>query len=494
MPNTYSRTFRKSSPPGTLNGRKIPPLQHILKQQYRPEVGAIANIITRLTNNIIQELGWEDRKYKPEDYDNIIKIDPLLNACTELKSRVWSRSFWDYTYKVAEIQEWMRATLADMKGTPGKVARKASRFDYYGFWAGEPVWNTDRSFWRVTSINTLANKHCKFEGTRNGLTGLRYRGGDREVVLPIDDRNPIRNKVILLSNDLLTEDPYGVALARRAVPLVLAKNILMQEWVLAGRNQASGLLVGKADSTQNVPLLGADGKPMKSSDGGVILQSAVQTLRHEMEQWDSKSFICTDLANQIQWMTMSVDTNFFQTALQWINRQILLSQNVPSLTFEEGMSSSLGTAGVSDAQNNILNIFAASGLEEFRDAFIETIVRPMLMVNFGVTAREGWGSFEMEETTLTDPNAKTTALNNLMTPVLNQIVPASDIGLVNKVRDLVGLPQQTEQDFLAQIQKSAIVQQMQMGGTEEPAAAPATDPAAGEVDPGAVIVSRSRYA
>lgn len=492
MPNTYSKTpgrmpggrvvpFHKNSPPGTLNGKKIPPLQPILKKQHRPEIGAIANVIARLTNHIIQELGWEDKKYKPEDYDNIIKTDPLLNACAELKSRIWSRSFGEYTYKVAEIQEWMRMTFADMRGTPGKVARKASRFDYNGFWAGEIIWDTDRSFWRVTSVNTLTTKHCKFEGTRNGLTGLRYRGGDREVVLPMDDRNPIRNKVIWLANDLLTEDPYGVGLARRAVPLVLAKNILLQEWVLAGKNQASGLLVGKADSTQNVPLLGADGKPMKSSDGGIILQSAVQTLRHEMEQWDSKSFICTDLANQIQWMTMSVDTNFFQTALQWINRQILLSQNAPSLTFEEGMSASLGTAGVSEAQNNILNIFAASGLEEFRDAFVETIVRPMLMVNFGITAQEGWGSFEVEETTLTDPNAKTTALNNLMTPVLNQIVPASDIGLVNKVRGLVGLPQQTEQDFLAQIQKSAIVQQIQMGGTEEPAA----DPAVAEGDPGA---------
>lgn len=417
----------------------------------QPTVGAMSSRIAALTTEVINEINWKDKKYKLEDYEKVLLEDPVINAVVELKSLRASVSLGKYTHPRKDIEEWVQSNFSDMDGKLEDFVSKAAIASYYGFFAGEIIWKNNspgyKNEWRLGGLNPLNAKNVRFIGNKNGVSHIKYNS----INIPI-------KKCIHIYRGSYDGDPYGVGLGRRAIPYFKAKQVLMSEWIVAGRNQSSGLLMGFADSNTTVQLLDSKGNPLKNPDGTPITVSAPENLLRQIEQLDSNRFIVTDGANRIQWQPMSVDSNFFQLVLQFMNRQLLLTQLAPSLTFEEGISGLGIGSGIANVQKGVLDVQLDALVSQIKDQIIENVVRPLLVWNFGFTGKEGWGDFGVDAAS--DPNLSLQKANTIIGAIASQILPSTDNAVTNVLRDLLGLPQQNEEEQLKQIQQSIAIQAM----------------------------------
>jgi len=89
-----------------------------LKNQllWGPSNGAIASQITRLTQATIQEITAKADKFKLDDFQAMLEIDPTSKACTELKALRATISLGNYTNKDKEAQEWVKGNFDEMNG------------------------------------------------------------------------------------------------------------------------------------------------------------------------------------------------------------------------------------------------------------------------------------------------------------------------------------------------------------------------------------------
>lgn len=81
-----------------------------------------------------------------------------------------------------------------------------------------------------------------------------------------------------------------------------------------------------------------------------------------------------------------------------------------------------------------------------------------MKTNFSIGLYIG-GDFVVDATA--DPNLSLVKANSIMTAISTGILPASDNAVTNTLRELLGLPFQTEDEQLAAIQKSISLQAMQ---------------------------------
>lgn len=376
-----------------------------------------------------------------------------------MQLRVMAR-LGNYTHKIGEIKEWVRGNFEDMEGTLDEAVHHLAMTPWLGNADAEINWTpaikNGRREWRIKSLQPLSPEKVKYAGSRKlGLTHVidtsHPNPSNRDNWIPI-------SKVLHVDIGATDGSPYGYALAKNIMPYVKAKQVLMSEWIVAGRNQSSGLLIGKADSNQQVSLLDKNGQPIKNLDGTPRIASAVEQLTRQMEQLDSTNFLVTDPQNTVTWQPMSVDSSFFQQAIQYVDGAILLGLGIPKLTFNEG-SGQFGNTSVAMVQKTMLDTRLGIIADKIEDQIIEKLVRPLLVYNFGLTAADGWGYFEADVSS--DPIMAQSQLQMLMQAVAMQVLPATDPAVMDSIRQLLKLPVVNEEDAIRNIRKAADIQALQ---------------------------------
>ncbi|HEY9657655.1 MAG TPA: hypothetical protein V6C65_04260 [Allocoleopsis sp.] len=428
---------------------------------YRPVAGAISDRITRLTSDTIQEISRPKDDYKIDDYFNLLKNCPVINSCYELKALRCAVSIGKYTHQDDKAEKWVHENEEQMEGTMEELIGHGSSASFFGNFVAEIVFDNKvpgyRNEWRLQGFRPLDPRKVKFMGTRYGITHVAYQSGGQTKYIPY-------GKVIhVVADHASFGDPYGIGLARRAMPWFKSKQLLMSEWVVSGLNQARGLLLGFADSNQTVQLYDATGNPMVR-DGKPVTKTAVESLLQQMMNLESSSMIATDLNNRIEWRPMPTDANFFQLGLQFINRQLLLSQLVPSLTFEEGIGG-IGNSGIANVQQGYLDSQIEFITDAIKDQLIDKVWRKLLNWNFGYTARQGWGEYVV--TPNRDPNIALAKANAIVSGIVSQIFPSSDPAIMNKLRELLDLPLTDEKQMLDALNKQLATQAMQANATAQ---------------------------
>jgi hypothetical protein len=358
-----------------------------------------------------------------------------------------------------DITDWVRGNFEDMEGTLQEAVYDLALSCLIGFADCEINWKPSapgfKSQWRLKSLQTINPEKIGYAGTRRGITYVIDKShpapGNRANWIPI-------GKVIHVDFGSHDGSPWGDALAEIAKPYIKAKQTLLSEWIVAGRNQSSGLMIGLADSTQSVALLDHTGNPLKNPDGTPRVVSAIQQLATQFEKLDNTNFLVTDKQNEVRWQPMSADSAFFMQALQYLDTKILLSQLIPKLTFDEG-SSQFGNTSIAMMQKTLLDSQLIQITKKIQDQIIEKVIRPLLVFNFGLTAKDGWGSFTVDVSA--DQSQAQTRLGMLTQVVASQIIPAIDPGVVDSVRKLLDLPPQSGYESLEILERAAHVQGMQ---------------------------------
>ena len=420
--------------------------------------GSLSHKLSEVTGEAIQEIGNRKKqgKYKLTDYQKALVSEPQLRASVELKRLRGSAMLGKYTHSMPAIQDWVRGVLEDMDGTIEDLVSRGMIASYFGFFTAEIVYRSGNSRFRPTWTLREFVYHdpvtTSLAGNKYGVSHVIDRSNTPHVWIPI------KNCIYVTADLDNSRNPYGTPSALAAMPYVKAKQALLSAWLTAGKNHASGLLIGKASSQHTVSLLGANGQPMKKADGSPMVISAVENLARQFETLDEKNFMATDLENQIQFMNLPVDSGFYQSALQYVDKKILLSQNLPSLIFDEG-TGSLGNATPAIQQMIMLDAQIAEIAKKVKDQILEKVIKPLLQFNFGITAKQGYGEFASNP--VLDPNTAVQKTQTLLQSMSMGVIPQTDSSAVNMVRDLLGLPKVDESQQLEEIKKAAEIQAMQ---------------------------------
>jgi hypothetical protein len=429
--------------------------------QTTPVKGIATRGLNVTISDYLQDLApGRDRKKIPE-LEKAAKCPPLASIL-QFKAMRGSNAFGRYEHPYPYVQQWVRGMLDTLEGgTIQDIAGHSTLSAYYGFVPYEIVYGKRDGRWILSAIYPIPIDRVRLKGYENDPHVLVYNSKNSgDVYLPLKGSFP--RAIVIRSDSIDTRaNPYGFALGDAAVPLVRSWQILMASWTVAGKRQAQGLLIGKADSNKTVTLFDASGQPMKASNGEGYQISAVKALHRELAKLDEDTYLTTDLENQITWQPWSVDSSFYQMATSELKKYLLLSQVMPSLTFEEGSSASLGTAGIAEQSRFTIDATVKNSVRGLQDSLLE-LIGALLNANFGLTERDGFGRFEIDVES--DPNERRAIVSDLSTAAASNIVSANDPAVYNRVRSILGLPEQTEQEFLRLVQLGAQIEQIRFGG------------------------------
>lgn len=403
--------------------------------------GQISARVAELTSQAINELSSR-HKYKLSELKEMVGTCPVVAAAINLKALRASSSLGRYSHPDKKIQAWVEDNFSQMRGSLLSITKQlfASSLSL-GVGVAEIVWDTKikgmESEWRLKTLNVIDPERIRFAGGNGEITHITYRH-ENERIIPY-------SKLLHITNDLLSfNNPWGYPDAVRAYPLYKARQILLGEWLVAAKNQATPIMLGQVNSQNTVRLLGADNKPLKNADGSDRTSSANEALLIQLSNLDNNSIIVTDLENRITPIPSSTGGLEFQSALAYFQRLLWLCFGLPALMFEEG-SGSLGINGAAMQQFSLFDSHIESVVSMLRDAMVENVVRPLLKVNFpNVT---DYGSFQVD--TNTDPNTSAVRISNLISAISVGIFSAQDPEIVNELRKLLGIPELSETDIQA---------------------------------------------
>lgn len=402
-----------------------------------PSAGQITSTINRVTQSFLQEVDNVDTKVS--DYLKMARKDPLVRSCIELKCLRTAIMLGKYSHSDPFIEAWVQSNLDGMCGSlTHKVGRLAAAMPL-GFAAAEIVFTDEVSGeWRLKTINVLDQTRSSFEGKNGDIKYLRYReptGLDKRVPYP---------KLLHIVNGFSTnigeyDMVYGDAESGTAYQYFKAKQAILTEMMISAKNSASGMWLGKADSNETVQIVDINGIPQTNPDGSPKTQSAVHALHQQMMNLENNSVIVTDKKNEVTALVPDKNDIGWNNYIQILDNGILRSYGVPELIFKEGTGSTLGNT-LGRQHKTILDAQIESIVSQIRDQLIEKVIKPLLIWNFGIT--DNFGSFKLDE--IQDQESVSLRVQNIISSVSAQILPANNIHIQNALYDSLGLPTVTE--------------------------------------------------
>ena len=420
-----------------------------------------ASKISRLSQSTVQEISRVD-EVSLNEYLKMMHSDPVVKACVDIKCLRASNTFGVYQHTKPEITEFMQEMFANMRDTLKKNVGELAICSALGFSVAEVNFKTDNNgTLRLDSIYPLDLEKVRFRGAKGNIECVLYTdSANSNIKIPYI-------KVIHVTNSSSTtfNDPFGSAECKRAYKYSKAKMAILSDMILSGRNLATGILVGKVDSNKTVHTTVTDayGNPLMGSNGQPIRKNANQVLFEKLIALENHSVIVTDRENEIQALTVPDGSQFWNNALQQLDKYIMRSFGVPTLVFEEG-SGALGVATLSVKQSTLLDATIEVIVNQIQDQIIEKVCKPIILWNFG--KQRDYGKFIIDSSS--DPGIEMQQLQSIFTAISMGIFTPDDPIINNRIRGFLGLPLQTEKEIeeakaLKQIeQQSQMMQQPQM--------------------------------
>ena len=399
----------------------------------QPQEGKLAAAVEAAASELLEEVEREDTN-PIEDYLTMLLTCPPAAAAQQTVTLLGLSCIGEYLHPDDDIQSAIRHNFAEMRGSWSVSLAELFAAIPLGWATSEIEWAKNSDAWSLASLAAIHPKSHTFRGQKGQLVDVFYRSPDEdEVPIPYE-------KVIHIINrrDLAFGNPYGLASCKLASNVWKAWKVVMAELIVAGKRQATPLMVGQADSGTTVPLLDANGNPLKDRDGNPITVPATQKLLEQLENIDNRSVLATDIKNKIQAINHTTDGRFLMELIKFLQRLLLLSFLVPETAFEVGQGG-LGNAGLAQAHLGLLGQSVGQIANQIKEELIEKIVRPLIYWNYG--EQESYGSFAEPERGESD---RVALLQAISMAALNGGFNDADLAVSNRMRQLAGIPEITD--------------------------------------------------
>jgi hypothetical protein len=433
--------------------------------EFRRHTIATANYLSACTKDLIEEISRPKDRYKVKDYKELLETEPLSKACCELKALRAVSTFGAYEHEEKSVQEWVRGNFESMYGNLNAAVRDLTSALPVGFSCAEIVWSPKMpgffGEWRLSEVRPLDPEKIRFAGTNYRLTHVIYVEKDGE-----ERWIPYKKCLHVVNGSNNFANPYGSGEAKRAMPYYRLKNLLFSEMAVAGKNNATGILFGQADSNDTVIVKDSEGHIVKGMDGNPRTMNAVEALNLQLQNLESTGVITSDLKTRLQSIVVPSGDNFWNFSLMLVKKELLLSFLTPSLIWDEGSFGGLGNTGMSGNHKNTLDANISAIVAQIQEEILEKIVRPLLVYNKPIALwKRNWGAFKTQP--YSDPNFMMSQAGALISAISAQVLPTSDIDVVNALRQALGVPvvsdeqnyQLTQQQIRTQVeQQNAMMQ------------------------------------
>ena len=351
-------------------------------------------------------------------YKQMLSDDETIGTGLEyLTGRIVSK-IGGYTHKDAKIQELVEHSIESIQGTMTAVRRAILRDSFaYGFGVGEFTVKSENDQWLLSSVQifdplNVEFKMTKFKDNSFGIGTVIQKAGSDEIEIPAE-------KCIIKTYGN-GSTPYGESLLRRCYRWWSFKKELPKLWAIALERFGMPLLHGKASK-----------------------KDLVDSLEEALANVDSRSYIVTDKDSDI--MTVSTPASGvgagYIEAEEFCNKMMYRAMFLPSLmgAGENGGSYSLG-----QVHFELFNATTIALAEDYIDAELEQLWRPLIEWNFG--EQEDYGEFILNDDMAT--SEKLTLSNMLLNLASAGIIdPSSDVGWI---RESLRLPDLQEGAVLPQ--------------------------------------------
>ena len=346
-------------------------------------------------------------------YKQMISNDETIGTGLEYLTGTIISRIGAYTHENKKIKELVDRSIESIKGTMTDVRRAIIRDSFaYGYGVGEFTVKSENGRWILSSIQVLDPtsikfKMEKFKDNSYGVGAVIQGSGMEEVEIPAG------KCIIKTYGDKTT--PYGKSLLRRCYRWWSLKNAIPKLWAVGLERFGMPILHGKA----------SDNKTKKE-------------LNEALENLYSRSYITTDKESEIHsiFSPNSSISSGYKIAEEHCDKMIYKAIFLPSLlgAGEEGGSYSLGQVHL-----ELFNSTAASLAEDYIDAELEQLWRPLIEWNFG--EQENYGDFMLTDTM---SSAEKLTLSDVMLKLaqFGIIDPESDR---KWIRELLKLPDVIEE-------------------------------------------------
>jgi hypothetical protein len=435
--------------------------QGIRLREFKPSIpvpheGQRTRTINRLTQNFLQELFNNDRDLPK--YIEAAKTDSYIRSCQELKCLRLANKIGKYTHSDASIQAWVRSNFDNINGRLHHIVGRLGSAMAYGFSNAEIIFSAKipghKGQWRLKGLNVLDQTRTTFEGLDGEVKYLVYRDGKN-----VKTRVPYESCLHLVngysSNIYNSDFVFGDPEAKTAYKYYLAKQAILAEMMIAAKNNATGILLGKVDSNEWVEMTDAQGKPIVGNDGQSKTEPAAMNLLRQLIATENNSVIVTDNKNNVTPLIMPTSEGFWNMSIEILNKHIQRAYGIPSLMFEEG-SSSMGMNSLGKQHSTVLDAQIESLVQQLQDQLIEKIVRPLLVYNFGI--KDDFGEFQSDRTL--DPEVANIRIQSLISAMSAQVIPTTNLNVINSLLSLLDVPTLTETDWAYQVQRDIAKQTM----------------------------------
>lgn len=426
---------------------------------------AISSKIEDISSGLQEVYNPSNPKYTISRAIEIANNEPTVYACLQLKASRLVELIGIYKNPDKEKQNFIQRNIANMKGSLTEVYLECGTAIPFGFSAHEILFRVDKTFkrkeWNLHGFNFLNpdENSISFELIDNKPENLLLQESEKKLRIPMW-------KILHLRNGLLTSfgrrKLFGYPEIFRIAPYVKLKDFIYQQLAIAARTRATGILVGKSHTNVRVneTILGPDGRPVRS---GRVISSSENLFNNLI---NVKNFSCMVIpkGDEVFPLNLPSGERFFSLALQLCNEQIYRGLLVPSLLLERSVASYT----LSDTQLTVFDANIKTIANQIQDQFIEKIIKPLIVWNFGRQTQ--YGEFkDKQETSLAFLQAR---IASMYEAIDRGVIDNQDPEVVASVRDLVGFKPLTAEEIEF---KNLMREQMQKLQIEEQA----------EIDPAA---------
>lgn len=438
--------------------------------------GQLAPAIDELYNEYVTEL-YENSELP--DILNLIKMFrfcPINRTCVEFKSMRAIESFGQYDHPdkkpirtssgIQTLTEWGRGNLKTMKGSFYDSIAKMFRQAYgIGHSVAELIYSANvpghQGEWRLWEIRVLNPCRYKFAGIGGDWDRIIYYSRQRSHY-PIPRRKLLHIYVPSVDDP---ENPLGDGQGVRGYNYYLARKLALQSWNKQLATGIKGLTVIKADSNATVPKVNSDGKIAKDENGEPIPISAVKQAGKAALEAKDGSVLAIDKSIDVQhFPAISGTGQDYNMALMYYISDIFMAYGIPKTILGEG-SGALGQAGLSAGHRLTIDTQIGSMVDITRDLFVELVMRDLLQANFGISQQDDYGSFTAPKDLPSEQAGM--RVSNIMSAMLQEIIPTNDLEARNRVRKDLGLTPISTEQFNEMLLQQFLQQQQQSYATQE---------------------------
>lgn len=277
------------------NRQNNPMYEEFQPSLYIPTNARLTSSIQALTGRYITEI-YSPKRRVYNEWIKMLDKDPIAAFCAAIKVLRAQITFGEYTHPNKDYQKFIRQNFTNMEGSFRTILARLASAMTFGYSVAEINFSSTipgfRQKWMLKNINILDIRYLSVRGCKGKIIEYGYTDRHNNTIY-IDHRKCLHitnTDLIPFNTDLI----WGSADCERALNWYKLRQLIATEFSIAAKNNATGILWGKTNSTQRMQLYDSNDQLKTDATGRAITVSKQKALYMQLKELENNDLIVTD--------------------------------------------------------------------------------------------------------------------------------------------------------------------------------------------------------